>query len=133
MTGKEIFKDAALLTEQNCEQVLPYDKSLRKEYYKNLQACVDVLKTKYKDVITGLWYIDVPAGDGGTQFVYRIKEEISDVHVRNRIHSDIFKFTSHELCFYVTDNSTEDLRCIPIDEWVFNGWIYALYDAERGA
>lgn len=82
--------------------------------------------------MTGLWFISVPGEYEGTQFVFRTKEKITDMRLRNRIHSDIFEFTGHEQCFYITDQSTEDLSYTPVDEWIEENLIYAIYDYERG-
>lgn len=131
MNGKEIFKDTPLLTEEKLDEAFFFFDN-RKKYFDELKDCVDVLKVKYKDVVTGLWYIGIPSVDGGTQFVFRMKEEITDMLYRNRLHADIYEFTGHEMCYYITDDSIEDLNSIPIDEWIDNGSVYALFDEERG-
>lgn len=131
MNGKEIFVNAALLTEQNCEQALFFMGS-PKEYFKDLKDCAEVIALKYKDVVTGLWYIGMPAVDGGTQFVFRTREELTDMSYRNRLHRDIYEFTGHEMCYFITDESIDDLYSIPIEEWTAQGKVYALYDTERG-
>lgn len=132
MKGKEIFKNCEVLTEDNSGQVLPYKEENRSAYFSDLRICAEVLVKKYKDIITGLWYIRVPARDGGTQFVFRTKDELTDLQLRNRIHMDIIEFTGHEMCYQITDDSTEGLNSVPISEWVEEGSIYALLDTERG-
>lgn len=132
MIGKEIFKDVPVLTEENCEQVLSHWGDNAKHYYEELKDCAEVLKKKYNDIVTGLWFVDEIDMDGGAYFIGRTKEELTDADLRGRIHTDIFMFTAHAFLYVINNNSIKRLRTLPIDDWKRHEAIYAVYDSERG-
>lgn len=44
MTGKEIFKNTDILTDENFERVLPFEGEVLRNYYSDLKDCIEVLK-----------------------------------------------------------------------------------------
>lgn len=132
MSGLEIFKDVPALTEENCEQVLVvYENQYRKAYYNDLMDCVEVLKKKYKDIVTGLWYCQETDIDGGAYFIFRSADNVTDQDLDD-IHSDILPFAAYAYLYRITETDTQRVRMLPIDEWKADDYIYAVYDSERG-
>lgn len=129
--GVEIFKNVPFLTKENFESVLPYNsEGANERYFEDLQQCASVLKEKYNGRVNGLWFIRVPAVDGGVQTIVRTTEKFEAVE-RNTLAADVFDFCCDELGYIIQNDSTDGLRSVPIDEWVEEGQVFAVFDLER--
>lgn len=131
MTGTEIFKSVPFLTEENHREVLPYHSDeVNDKYFKDLQDCVTVLKKKYNGAVNGLWFIRVPSVDGGIQIAARTITRLP-VEKRLPLAGDITDFCCDELHYIFTNDDVSRLGSIPIEEWVENGDVFAIFDTER--
>lgn len=129
--GVELFKNVPFLTKENYESVLPYkSEGANEKYFEDLQACAAVLKEKYKGKVNGLWFVRIPAVDGGVQTIVRTTEKFGTVE-RNALAADTFDFCCDELGYIIQNDSTDGLRSVPIDEWVAEGQVFAVFDLER--
>ena len=130
-TGINLLKNVPFLTKDNYKSVLPYqNEGANEAYFGDLQKCVSILKEKYSGDVNGLWFIRVPSVDGGVQVIYRTKEAF-ELKKRLQLASDVFDFTCHEMKYAITNDSIEGLRSVPIDEWLADGHVFAVYDSER--
>lgn len=129
--GIEILKHVPYLTRENCKTVLPYEyEEQNEDYFKDLQTITDILKKKYNGEVNGLWFIRVPSVDGGIQTITRTKTRF-DTMRRIQLAGDIGDYCREEMGYTITNDSVENLRSIPIEEWIADGQVFAVFDTER--
>lgn len=129
--GIELLKNVPYLTKENCKVVLPYEyEEQNEEYFNELQTFIKILKEKYNGEVNGLWFIRVPSVDGGIQTITRTKTRF-DTMRRIQLAGDIGDYCREEMGYTITNDSVENLRSIPYEEWIADGQIFAVFDAER--
>lgn len=129
--GIELLKNVPYLTKENCKTVLPYEYAEQNEdYFNDLQNCVAFLREKYNGEVNGLWFIRVPSVDGGIQTIIRTKTRFETLW-RIQLAGDIGDYCREEMGYTITNDSIERLQSIPIEEWIADGQVFAVFDTER--
>ena len=74
---QKLLSRVPFLSEENCREILPYSTyESNIAYYSDLQRCAELLKNKYNGEVNGLWFIRVPAVDGGVQTIVRTRSKL---------------------------------------------------------
>lgn len=129
--GLNLLRNVPFLIENNYESVLPYkNEGANEKYFEDLQSCATILKKKYQGEVNGLWVIRVPSVDGGVQTIVRT---VTPFETRKKIQlsADVFDYCCDELGYIITNDSIDGLNSIPIEEWIADGQVFAVFDSER--
>ena len=128
---QKLLSRVPFLSEENCREILPYstDKS-NIAYYGDLQRCAELLRNKYNGEVNGLWFIRVPAVDGGVQTIVRTRSKLPTLKGLE-LAADVFDHCCDELGYRITDDDVSGLNSIPIEEWLEDGQVFAVFDDER--
>lgn len=129
--GKDFLKHVPYLTKENYKSVLPYKKEGANDlYFNDLQSCAALLKEKYNGEVNGLWFIRVPSVDGGVQTITRTKTRFETLQ-RIQLAGDVSDYCCDEMGYTITNDSIERLQSIPIEEWIADGQVFAVFNTER--
>lgn len=128
---QRLLSKVPFLSEKNCRKVLPYStEENNTAYYGDLLQCAEFLRNKYHGEVNGLWFIRVPAVDGGVQTIVRTKSRLPTLK-RLELASDVFDYCCDELGYRITNDDVSGLNSIPIEEWLADEQVFAVFDDER--
>lgn len=100
--------------------------------YESVMESAEWLRENYKNEVTGFWFIETPAEDGGVQAIIRLADDVS-VMTRLYIHGGVFDYLFQEQLYNITasDSSIVDFLINEEHPYFFPDRIYCVFDDNR--